>query len=62
MSDEADFRDRIRVSFARQKAMTTIGAEITRVEHGSRFKPVSMRASSFWKIRLAHRCLNQAAA
>lgn len=35
MSDEADFRDRIRASFARQKAMTTIGAEITRVEHGS---------------------------
>lgn len=35
MSDEADFRDRIRASFARQKAMATIGAEITRVEHGS---------------------------
>ena len=35
MTETDDFRDRIRASFARQKAMTTIGAELTRVEHGS---------------------------
>lgn len=30
-----DFQQRIRNSFARQRAMETIGAELTRVEHGS---------------------------
>lgn len=37
MSDNeaGDFRDRIRKSFARQGAMHTIGAELTRVEHGT---------------------------
>ena len=30
-----DFRTRIRTSFARQAAMATIGAELTRVEHGT---------------------------
>lgn len=31
----ADYEDRIRTSFARQKAMTTIGAELTRVSPGT---------------------------
>lgn len=30
-----DFRERVRQSFARQPAMTTIGAELTTVEHGT---------------------------
>lgn len=33
--DSGDFRQRIRNSFARQPAMETIGAELTRVEHGT---------------------------
>ena len=33
--DTGDFRQRIRSSFARQPAMETIGAELTRVEHGT---------------------------
>ena len=33
--DNGDFRQRIRSSFARQPAMETIGAELTRVEHGT---------------------------
>jgi len=33
--DNGDFRQRIRNSFARQPAMETIGAELTRVEHGT---------------------------
>ena len=32
--DRDDFRQRIRWNFERQAAMTTIGAELTRVEHG----------------------------
>jgi uncharacterized protein (TIGR00369 family) len=32
--DSGDFRERIRQNFARQRAMETIGAELTRVEHG----------------------------
>jgi uncharacterized protein (TIGR00369 family) len=32
--DSGDFRQRIRQSFERQAAMATIGAELTRVEHG----------------------------
>jgi uncharacterized protein (TIGR00369 family) len=32
--DSGDFRRRIRQSFQRQAAMATIGAELTRVEHG----------------------------
>jgi uncharacterized protein (TIGR00369 family) len=32
--DNGDFRQRIRQSFERQAAMETIGAELTRVEHG----------------------------
>lgn len=35
MIQSDDFRDRIRASFDRQKAMETIGAVLTRVEHGS---------------------------
>jgi uncharacterized protein (TIGR00369 family) len=35
MIQSDDFRDRIRASFDRQKAMETIGAQLTRVEHGS---------------------------
>jgi uncharacterized protein (TIGR00369 family) len=37
MPDEAtdDFRTRIRASFARQGAMMLIGAELTRIQHGS---------------------------
>ena len=31
----ADFEDRVRASFARQNAMATIGAELTRVEPGT---------------------------
>lgn len=31
---DADFEDRVRESFARQKVMTTIGAELTRVTPG----------------------------
>ena len=31
---DADFEDRVRESFARQKIMTTIGAELTRVTPG----------------------------
>ena len=30
-----DFKSRVRDSFARQKAMATIGAELTTVEHGT---------------------------
>jgi uncharacterized protein (TIGR00369 family) len=33
-TDRGDFRERIRQSFSRQAAMHTIGAELTRVEHG----------------------------
>ena len=33
--DPTDFRERIRLSFARQAAMRTLGAELTRVEHGT---------------------------
>ena len=33
-TDRGDFRERIRQNFARQAAMHTIGAELTRVEHG----------------------------
>ena len=33
--DTGDFRQRIRSSFSRQPAMETIGAELTRVEHGT---------------------------
>jgi uncharacterized protein (TIGR00369 family) len=33
--DTGDFRQRIRNSFARQPAMETIGAKLTRVEHGT---------------------------
>ncbi len=33
-NDSGDFRERIRQNFARQAAMHTIGAELTRVEHG----------------------------
>ena len=33
--DPGDFRGRVRNSFARQAAMRTIGAELTRVEHGT---------------------------
>lgn len=33
-TDRGDFRARIRRNFARQAAMETIGAELTRVEHG----------------------------
>ncbi|HEY0123491.1 MAG TPA: PaaI family thioesterase, partial [Rhizobium sp.] len=32
--NSGDFRARIRTSFERQAAMATIGAELTRVEHG----------------------------
>ncbi len=32
--DSEDFRQRIRQNFERQAAMTTIGAELTRVQHG----------------------------
>lgn len=35
MIQSDDFRDRIRASFDRQKTMETIGAVLTRVEHGS---------------------------
>ncbi len=35
MSDMDDFRDRITASFSKQKVMATIGAVLTRVEHGS---------------------------
>lgn len=35
MSDMDDFRERITASYSRQKAMATIGAVLTRVEHGS---------------------------
>lgn len=35
MSEPGDFRGRIRESFARQAAMETIGAELTRIEHGT---------------------------
>ncbi|MBB4063725.1 PaaI family thioesterase [Gellertiella hungarica] len=35
MTDIDDFRGRIAASYARQKAMETIGAVLTRVEHGS---------------------------
>ncbi|MDI7864561.1 PaaI family thioesterase [Rhizobiaceae bacterium n13] len=34
-NEPGDFRDRIRKSFARQAVMRTIGAELTRVEHGT---------------------------
>lgn len=33
--NEPDFRDRIRDSFSRQPAMATLGAELSRVSHGS---------------------------
>ena len=33
--DPGDFRGRVKNSFARQAAMRTIGAELTRVEHGT---------------------------
>lgn len=33
-NESGDFRQRIRQSFERQAAMATIGAELTRVEHG----------------------------
>ncbi len=33
-TDRGDFRERISQSFSRQAAMHTIGAELTRVEHG----------------------------
>jgi uncharacterized protein (TIGR00369 family) len=32
---DGDFRDRIRASFAHQGAMALIGAELTRIQHGS---------------------------
>ncbi|MBB4275127.1 hypothetical protein GGE12_002908 [Rhizobium mongolense] len=32
--NNGDFRERIRQNFTRQAAMETIGAELTRVEHG----------------------------
>lgn len=35
MTDSDDFRERISASFQKQKAMATLGAEMTRVEHGS---------------------------
>lgn len=35
MTESDDFRERIRASFDRQKTMETIGAVLTRVEHGS---------------------------
>ena len=35
MTESEDFRARIRASFDRQKTMETIGAVLTRVEHGS---------------------------
>lgn len=35
MTDSDDFRGRISASFHKQKAMATLGAELTRVEHGS---------------------------
>jgi uncharacterized protein (TIGR00369 family) len=35
MTNGGDFRERIRTSFQRQKTMDTIGAMLTRVEHGS---------------------------
>lgn len=34
MVPDPDFEERVRASFARQKAMTTIGAELTRVTRG----------------------------
>lgn len=35
MTDIDDFRERISASFQKQKAMATLGAEMTRIEHGS---------------------------
>lgn len=35
MTDSDDFRERISASFQKQKAMATLGAEMTRIEHGS---------------------------
>ena len=35
MADQDDFRGRIAAIFGRQKVMSTIGAVLTRVEHGS---------------------------